>query len=445
MSLRLRLSLFYTLLVALMLALIGLALDFSLRRTLYSGVDESLRQTSLRVRPIFEHEIKEGRGFKLGEEDLASLPPENTIVLSNPQGKELYTTRRIPTGIVPAPSLSTQQGWRVYTQDLQGNHLLVLRSLASVQDNLADFRHLLLLIWPVALGLSLGLGYLLVGRALIPAERLTRAAYQLAQSGNFQARLPEPASRDELWRVARAVNTLLAAQEQLLEQEKRFSQNASHELRTPLTVLRGRLERALETGDQAQLQAAITASDDLLGLVEKLLELSRVESGQALDLQPLALDELALEVAESSRFQFNAKGLNLQLELPDVPLWVQAEPFMLGLAIRNLLDNAAKFTRGPVSLKVGLAGHQVYLEVQDSGPGIAEEALTEVFERFYQSEVAHRQNGSGLGLALVKGVVERHGGRVWARNRPEGGAAVGFALEQMLYHSSLNQSALRVK
>lgn len=165
------------------------------------------------------------------------------------------------------------------------------------------------------------------------------------------------------------------------------------------------------------------ASDDLLELTETLLLLARAEAGQGLDSQPVALDEVAFEVAEGLRPRFREKGL--ALELPDEPLRVFGDRVALGLVVRNLLDNALKFTaEGGVQLTVRRVSAQVSLTVSDSGPGFPEAALPHLFERFYQADVTHRRTGSGLGLALARSLVRWHGGDLEAENRLEGGARV---------------------
>ena len=231
--------------------------------------------------------------------------------------------------------------------------------------------------------------------------------------------------------MSQATNTLLAALAEVIESERRFTADAAHELRTPLTVLRGRLEQAAEKthGSSAQpaLKAALAAGDELLALVEKLLLLARTEAGQGFYLETVSLDETAFDVAELLRPLFDDKGLGLELHLAE-EVRVEGDRVALGLLVRNLLENALKFTpAGKVGVRVERRQNRAYLHVWDSGPGIPAGALGSLFERFYQADVRHRQLGNGLGLALAQSIVMWHGGTLEAGNRPEGGAV--FVLE----------------
>lgn len=431
MSLRWRLSLFYTLLVGVVLSLTALALHLALHQTLRTALDQSLQETVQLVRPTLLRE-RENEGedhLHLNEAQLGALPPEVSVILLDSALQVLYASGRVPPGLQAQLGFSQAGKWRVYGERLGSVYLLAARSLESLEDSLNRFDRLLALAFPLALLAALGMGYWLVGRALAPADHLTQAAYALAQSGKWRERLPEPKSKDELWRVSRSVNTLLQGLSQVIEREQRFTQDVAHELRTPLTVLRGRLERAIETGDASQVRQALSASDELLGIVEKLLGLARAEQGQGLELKPLVLDELALEVSEAFRPLFAQKSLELQLDLPLQPVRVMADAWALRLVVRNLLENALKFTaQGGATLEVKAEGNHARLSVEDSGPGIPSTALSHLFEPFYQAEVSYRRQGSGLGLALVERIVKQHGGQVFAENRNQGGARIGFTL-----------------
>lgn len=430
-TLRLRLTLFYTLLVALVLTASGAGLYLLLARNLTANLDSSLLEASRLLSAFIENEDgklslqQEGEGVPQLRADLAAA-------VLDARGKLTSSLGRVPAEL-PAPpaGFSTWQGWRVYAEPVSGNTLLTLRELEAVNAPLEGFVASFALLAPLAVLTAFALGYLLAGRALAPVDRLTRAAYDLARRRAWRERLPEPERRDELWRLAAASNALLGSLEEVIEGERRFTADASHELRTPLTVLRGRLESALEIAAgpkiRSALRKALSAADDLLTLIEKLLLLARTEVGQAAPAERVALDELAFEVAEALRPHFDEKGLALGLELPEAPAEVLGDSTALGLLVSNLLENAGKFTtQGQVTLRIE-RGQRVRLTVEDSGPGIPEAALPHLFERFYQADVRHRRGGSGLGLAIVASIARWHGGRVSASNRPGGGAR--FLLE----------------
>lgn len=427
MTLRLRLTLFYTLLVALVLALTGVALHMFLFRSLLDGVDESLEEAANVVAAFTETE--DGKPTLDDAEKVAEQFADDLVALLYDADGEVVV--RLGEAPDDAPLFETEYAtwgaWRAQRLSLDGGSLTVLRELEDTRAAVRRFDLVYLTLAPLAVLAAFALGYALAGRALLPVDRLTRSAYDLASRRAWRERLPEPEQRDELKRLAQGTNELLAALEGVIESERRFTADAAHELRTPLTVLQGRLEQARERSRDSEvvplLDKALGANRDLLNLIEKLLILARTEAGQGLTKERVALDELAFEAAEALRPLFVEKALKLELRLPEEPVWVEGDRISLGLLIRNLLENALKFTpEGEVVLELERQGNRALLSVSDSGPGISEAALPQLFERFYQAEVAHRREGSGLGLALVKSVAEWHGGEVQATNCPESGA-----------------------
>jgi two-component system, OmpR family, sensor kinase len=432
MTLRLRLTLFYTLLVAVVLAASGVGLHFLLQRNLYQSLDNSLREaTSL----LSAMTIDKEEPLKLQDEEGTFQPPADLItLLFDSSGNVLDNLGRVPTPLPPLElGFSTWDKWRVYAESVQGGTLVVLRDAERVEESLRQFNVSFLVLAPLAVLLAFGLGYGLAGQALNPVTSLTKAAYDLAQRRAWRETLPEPKRKDELWQLAKATNTLLETLANVIETERRFTADAAHELRTPLTVLQGRLEQALEQNQAAHLAPLLTKSrvalEELLTLVERLLFLARTEAGQGLAKETVDLNELICNVTETFRPHLEQKGLQLSLEVPENDLTVEGDRVALGLLLRNLLENAYKFTeRGEVKVTLYQNNVQLVLSVEDTGVGIPEEALPHLFERFYQADVRHRRQGSGLGLALVQSIASWHGGSVVAENRVEGGSRFAVSL-----------------
>lgn len=431
MSLRLRLTLFYTLLVGGVLLLAAVGLRLGLARILQGGLDQSLQAALVLAEPW----VSSDNG-RLGLSQEGELPPE----LPPDLALLLYSPRGLVEALGPKPqALPTAQtgcfaagGWRFCGREVEGATLLAGRPLAGLEASLDALNRVLWGALPGALLLALGLGYFLVGRALSPVRLLTEAARERALGRIWNRPLPQPPVRDELFTLSQAFNALLESLGQLIESERRFTQDAAHELRTPLTVLLGRLEQAREKNQDPQvaraLEQAYRSAQRMLALVEKLLHLARAEAGQGLSREPVALDRLVLEEAEDLRPLFEAKGLALRVFLPDGPLEVMGDRLALGLALRNLLENALKFTSaGEVRVRLRKAGPGALLEVEDTGGGFPEAALPHLFQRFYQAQVEHRRSGSGLGLALVAAIARWHGGRVEAANI-RGGARLSLWL-----------------
>jgi two-component system, OmpR family, sensor kinase len=425
-TLRLRLTLFYTLLVAVVLAASGLGLHLLLRRNLYQSLDNSLREAAHLLSVLADDETGV---LRLSDEDgKLQLPADVVALLFHSDGQLIDSLGRTP-GITPhlELGLSTQAQWRVYAEKIEDSTLAVMRNVERVEESLQQFDLSFLVLSPLAVLLAFALGYAFAARALNPVTSLTQAAYDLAERRAWREVLPEPQQKDEVWRLARATNTLLETLASVIETERRFTADAAHELRTPLTVLQGRLEQALEQNQDSNLAPLLnksaTALEELLTLVEKLLFLARAEAGQGLSRERVDLADLVCNVAELLRPRLEQKGLRLALELPQKAVTVAGDSVALGLLLRNLLENAAKFTeQGEVSVKVRQEGPEVTLVVEDTGQGLPAEALPHLFERFYQADVRHRRMGSGLGLALVKSIAAWHAGSVRASNREGGGA-----------------------
>ncbi|WP_243028724.1 sensor histidine kinase [Thermus albus] len=423
MSLRLRLTLFASLLVTMVLALSGLLLRQGLTAILLENLDRSLQEALALIRPLLNEENgRPSLGSPEEETALEHLPGDLALALYR-DGKVLDARGRLPT---PAPTpregCFTQGGWRFCGLRVEGGTFLAGRPLAGVWESREALDRVLLVVGPGGLLLGIFLGYLLLGRALSPVHRLTEAAQERARSQSWNP-LPLPPTRDELRTLAEAFNSLIAALVAALERERRFTQDAAHELRTPLTVLLGRLEQAREVNRDpllaTKLELAYRSAQRLLRLAEDLLHLARAEAGRGLHREPVALEAVVREVVEDLEPLFAEKGMRLEVDLPAAPVTVLGDRTALGMVVRNLLDNTLKFAPGGrVRLQLRRDGEEALLEVTDDGPGFPEEALPHLFERFYQAKVEHRRLGSGLGLAIVAALVHWHGGSVEARNAP---------------------------
>ena len=206
-----------------------------------------------------------------------------------------------------------------------------------------------------------------------------------------------------------------------------FVTTVSHELRSPLTLMEGyakilRLAGNLNDQQETYLNNIITGLDEMRSLVQNLLDLGRLDSNDALEIKTIGVEEIVQQVVTLMDSQTKNKNIELEVTLPAEPLRVEADSAFLVQAMKNLVDNAIKFStnKGRINLKAQKQGEAVVFTVEDFGPGIAPLDQRKIFKRFYHSETqvgVEERSGSGLGLAIVKSIAERHGGKVWFESK----------------------------
>lgn len=290
---------------------------------------------------------------------------------------------------------------------------------------------------PAVVVLAALAGYWLAGRVLQPVRAITLKAREITAE-HLGERLPVANPDDEFGQLATVFNDVLAGVRDSFERLKRFTSDASHELRTPLTAIRSVGEVALQ-GDLPEEQyrevigSMLEETERLTRLLENLLTLTRADNDGVV-LRRARVDAAALTrgVGELLRSLSEERGQELIVDAA-APLLVDADPDLLQQALINLLDNAVKYTpqNGLIHLSTHLSPRdEVVIEVTDSGPGIALEHQSRVFDRFYRVDKARaRQTGGvGLGLALAKWAVEVNGGRIELDSNPSGGCTFRVVL-----------------
>ena len=295
--------------------------------------------------------------------------------------------------------------------------LVVAEDLAPTDKALTRIKFWIFLIGGIGIAVAAGLAALVAAAALRPVRRLTAAAETVAETGNLTERVAVDGN-DELGRLAAQFNSMLAALETSVGAQRRLVADASHELRTPLTAARTNVDLLREgrlPADEAQhaLDEASVELDALTRLVSDLVELARGEE-RKLRIEDIQLDDLVSGVVE--RAQARAPQVRFVMALS--PTLVQADPVLLERAVSNLLENAVKYSPPGAPIEVSVRGGEVV--VQDHGPGIAEEDLPRVFDRFYRAAAARSKPGAGLGLAIVREAAEAHGGTATAESNASG-------------------------
>jgi len=309
-----------------------------------------------------------------------------------------------------------------------GVFVQVARPLHEVENAIEDLRRQVLLFGSLAVALAAAGAWFLAGRAVRPIVRLTETAEQVAETGDVD--LPvEGSEAGEVGRLARSFRTMLAALSASRRQQHRLVMDAGHELRTPLTSLRTNVDLMRRSDELPATERAAVLDDvdaelgELTDLVTELVDLAAdIQADEQLQL--IDLVEVVEPVAQRARRR-SGRGIMVRVER-GVP--VEGRPEALARAVRNLVDNAVKFSNeGPIEVVVD--GGTV--TVHDAGPGVPESERLRIFERFYRMEPDRDRPGSGLGLAIVRQVAEVHGGEVRASGSPLGGAAIGLRIPEI--------------
>jgi signal transduction histidine kinase len=271
----------------------------------------------------------------------------------------------------------------------------------------------------------------LVGRSItVPVERLRATSGALAR-GDLAARAPEQGPT-EVAELGAAFNVMATRLEELFDARRELVAWASHDLRTPLAAIRAIVE-AIEDGVAAPehyTQALGEQTRTLSTLVDDLFELARIDAGVlTLELKEVSLAGLVDSCVRGLEAEAGRRNVRLETRVDGAPP-VRCAPDKVERVLLNLLTNALRHTPadGSIAVLVEPASDHVRVSVEDSGDGIAPEALRRVFDRFWRADPARAAGSSGLGLAIARGLIEAHGGRIWAENRPSGGARVSFTL-----------------
>jgi len=446
MTFRTRLVLAATSATLIVLLLGSLATYLQARNSLVGSVDDTIQQQARNlITPNFGGDPPIGNSCTSTVGTCAQVIAANGIpvpadptVLSSPEeateiaasrgtgGTTFFNTttegvpvREVVTALPPGFSYRGNNGYEVL---IDGGALQVTAPLAGVRHQL---RHLFVVLWiiivaGVALAIILGL---VVGRTVLrPLDDLTASIEDLARTTDVSERL-DPGGPDELGRLRRAFNHLLAALETSRDSQRQLVLDASHELRTPLTSLRTNMEVAarlddLQPEDRSVLIGdVLTQLDELTQLVGGITELARGE--QPVDVhKPLRFDLLVEESVAAAITHGRNRGVTYRTHLD--PCWVVAAEGRLERAVNNLLDNALKWS--PDNSVVEVSCTEGVLLVRDYGPGVPEEDMAHIFDRFYRANEARGKPGSGLGLAIVDQVVKDEGGGVAVANADGGGA-----------------------
>ncbi len=413
MSFRLRLTLLAAVAIALVVVATSSAVLIVARHQLRSQVDSGLKSQVVAVEE--SHRGLFGVPYVV-------LSSAGTAVSPNPYGIPITAPeRQVASGSIRSyfgdQHISGVHA-RVYAEGVPGGGALVVAaSLRATDRALSRIKFWIFLIGGVGIALAAGVAALVAAAALRPIRRLTAAAESVAATGSLAERVVVSGD-DELGRLATRFNEMLEALERSVGAQRRLVADASHELRTPLTAVRTNLDLLREgklPADEAQraLDESSVELDGLTTLVADLVELARGEE-RKLRVEDVHLDDLVATVVE--RAKSRAPQMTFVTSL--APAQVSADPVLLERAISNLIDNAVKWSPAGGPVEITVRGGEVV--VTDHGPGIAEEDLPRIFDRFYRAATARSKPGAGLGLAIVREAATAHGGTATVENAAHG-------------------------
>ncbi|MCP3064153.1 ATP-binding protein [Myxococcus sp. K38C18041901] len=265
-----------------------------------------------------------------------------------------------------------------------------------------------------ALG-ALVLGSTLARRALAPLREASERA-RAARASKLDLSLPVRGNGDEWDELATTLNGLLTDARTSYERIRAFTSDAAHELRTPLTVIMGetevclRRERTPEEYRQS-LGIVLDETQRLARLVDELLQLARADAdARVVDAEPVDLHVLAQEALERTRRHLVARAQDLSLELTGTPVCIQGSPILLARLFDNLLDNARRHAHHRIRVELKATDSEAHVTVGDDGPGVDPALQSRLFERFARADASRSTEGTGLGLALSRGIAQAHGG-----------------------------------
>jgi signal transduction histidine kinase len=431
---RIRLTLFFAVAMAIVLAAVGLFVYTRVASDLDRAFDKDLRSRGQALSVLVE---RGGSVRATGSADTFAelVTPDGRVVDATTalRGQPLLSASQlpqVPTFIDRSRIPGQDESGRVLALPLQDRVLVVGATLEHRNDTLTSLQAAFLVGGPVALLLMSVGGYLLAGAALRPIESMRRRAAEISAS-SLHDRLPVPPADDEVSRLGRTLNEMLARLEDGLERQRRFVADASHELRTPLATLRAELELALRRSRTPQefensIRSAAEETDRLSRIADDLLILARAEQGM-LALRPEPTD--LVDVVEKVRDRFGARAelerRPLSVEADDAPV-ARVDRLRVEQALGNLVDNAFTHGRGPITITAGGHDSSAELHVLDEGPGLPPEFRDHAFKAFTRATPSG--HGSGLGLAIVETIAHAHDGAAGAKIGPDGGADVWIRL-----------------
>ncbi len=466
MSLRFRLTLWYSALLAGLLLLITFMASSRVASNIRADIDEELQGKGNQMVRILEVTAPSNALSSLLVPTLNAVSgPEMYIQVRDNTRRSIHRSNNLGGALIQFPEAYFKQAmngaagyynvtWvrpddvRVYFAPVTfGGEVIatvqIARNLAPEQTILNELSKNLFWIIVISLVAGAAIGYGLAGIALRPIQEATDTALAITRTGRLDRRVPVPNTRsDEIGRLISTFNEMLDRLEELFDKQRRFSGDISHELRSPLTTILGNirlLKRAdsLPLGERIEMQGEIEAEAERMNLlISDLLLLAQADADLTISNELVELDTLLLEVYRQSKRRV-ADTMELRLLHEDQAV-VLGDAERLRQMLINIVNNAIQYTSpgGRIDLSLECIGNQAQFTVSDTGQGIAPDDLPQIFDRFYRTDKARSRaaGGTGLGLSIVKWVVDAHGGEIYVESEP--GKGTSFRVRLPLANAS---------
>jgi heavy metal sensor kinase len=439
-SIRVRLTAWYFLSLAAILAFFAFGSQFALRTSIDHTVDDEIRAQMDAIARFLSGEAHTLAPDQIKDELDEMSNTGGFLRVSDEEGhiiyqSEFFTHHEMPVmAHQPSRPVTYSKGpYRIGSRRVSsgtGNYsITIVHSLREFRRSIERFQTILIVLSAIALAAACAGGVWLSRRALAPVDAISQAAKNVTFL-NLSARLNVPDTNDELQRLTETLNRMLDRIERPVRQMHQFTADASHELRAPLTLIRTAAEFSLRRERSHQelidsLSTILRESERTSSLVDNLLLLSRADSGiDHLTLAALDLREPVRDAVEECKPLARGKHLHLESVIPDAPIVVSGHHDLLRRAVFILVDNAVKYTPEGGTIRVTLSHGQpvATLTVEDTGIGITADQLPHVFDRFWRADQvrSRSQGGVGLGLAIAQTIVARHNGTIEVTSNEKG-------------------------
>jgi len=447
-SIKFRFTIWYLLVLAVLLIALSAGVYFYLSRSLYHNLDDSLelRSTQLRSIPAILESISQGEfQEELGEIVILYFYSGDQLVEVSPRGISIPSNESISQAIGGTSSFATVQtseGERLRLlavpinisipgppPGIQPAALVIAHSTKQIDQALAGLLRTLIIAVPLALALAAAGGIFLARRALKPVDKIAQTAREIGES-DLSQRI-NVNTKDELGRLAATLNEMIGRLEKAFQRQKQFTGDASHELRTPLAVIEAESTLALQkerpsSDYQRSLEIISQESRQMSSLIDQLLTLARADAGkEQWNFTEVNLGKLISNLSADVEVLCQEKGLSLRLGKTK-DLVVKGDEAKLRELFMNLLDNAISYTPAPGTVSVSFRREEqmAVVAIMDTGIGIPAEEMPFIFERFYRVDKSRSraEGGSGLGLAICRHIAETHGGKIEVESKVGAGS-----------------------